>query len=150
MAEQPDLFDAFNAGREALRRMQESFSRYTMPAEQRQALAEGMAQLMFPTDRVRAISDLIDAFGPPLAQIETLRTELAEQREQLDRMDDRLARMEAMAERLAVAAEQVQAFQEPFVRIAGLIGGWRPEGGPTKAEADELDGDPGGDEDGEA
>ena len=149
MAEQPDLFDAFNAGREALQRMQESFSRYTMPADQRQALADGMAQLMFPTDRIRAISDLIDAFGPPLAQIETLRSELAEHREQLDRMDDRLARMEAMAERLAVAAEQVQAFQEPFIRMAGLFGGWRPERKSTAGAGDDLADEP-DDEDGTA
>jgi len=122
MAE-PDLFDAFQAGREALRRMQESFARYAMPPEQRQALADGMTQLLFPTDGVRAMSDFIDAFGPPLAQIEALREELAEQRDAVRKLDDRLAHMEATAERLATAAEQIQGFQEPFVRMASMVTG---------------------------
>ncbi|MDH3678906.1 MAG: hypothetical protein OEV40_03040 [Acidimicrobiia bacterium] len=122
MAE-PDFFDAVQAGREALRRLQESFARYTLPPEQRQALADGMSQLVFPTDGVRAMSDLIDAFGPPLAQIESLRDELAEQREQLSQLDDRLAHLEASAERLAIASEQLAAFQEPFVRMASLMTG---------------------------
>ncbi|MGI9614708.1 MAG: hypothetical protein ACR2QO_17490 [Acidimicrobiales bacterium] len=122
MAE-PDMFDAFQAGREALRRMQESFSRYAMPHEQRQALVEGMGQLMFPSENVRALSDLIDAFGPPLAQVESLRSEIAEQREQLSKIDDRLAVMEATAERLAVAGEQIVAYQEPFMRMAAMFTG---------------------------
>ncbi|MGB5757315.1 MAG: hypothetical protein WBM50_10400 [Acidimicrobiales bacterium] len=122
MAE-PDFFDAFQAGREALRRMQESFARYAMPPEQRQALADGMTQLLFPTDGVRAMSDFIDAFGPPLAQIEALREELAEQRDAVRKLDDRLAHMEATAERLAIAAEQIQGFQEPFVRMASMVTG---------------------------
>ena len=149
MAEQPppDFFDAFAAGREALRRMQESFSRYAMPPEQRQALADGMAQLMFPTDRVRAISDLIDAFGPPLAQIETMRAEVAAAREQLDELDDRLARMEAMAERLAIAAEQVQAFQEPFLRMASMIPGFEASHQATDGSDDQEDDEDDDDED---
>lgn len=142
MAEQPDFFDAFAAGREALRRMQDSISRYAMPPEQRQALAEGMAQLMFPTDRVRAISDLIDAFGPPQAQIETLRAELAETRELLDGLDDRLARMESMADRLALAVEQVSAMQEPFVRMAGVFLA-RPDDADDPGPDDEPEGEEG-------
>jgi len=122
MAE-PDMFDAMQAGREAIRRMQESFARYAMPAEQRQALVEGMSQLMFPTDGIRAMSDLIDAFGPPLAQVESLRAEIAEQREQLGKLDERLAVMEATAERLAVASEQIVAYQEPFMRMAAMMTG---------------------------
>jgi hypothetical protein len=122
MAE-PDMFDALQAGRDAIRRMQESFARYTMPPEQRQALVEGMSQLMFPTDTVRAMSDLIDAFGPPLAQVESLRSEIADQREQLSKLDDRLAVLEATAERLALAGEQIVAYQEPFMRMAGLMTG---------------------------
>ena len=122
MAE-PDMFDAFQAGREALRRMQESFARYAMPPEQRQALVEGMGQLMFPSENLRALSDLIDAFGPPLAQVESLRSEIAEQREQLSKIDDRLAVMEATAERLAVAGEQIVAYQEPFMRMAAMFTG---------------------------
>lgn len=118
-----DLFDQFQAGREALRRLQESFARYAMPPEQRQALIDGMSQLMFPADGVRAMSDLIDAFGPPLAQIEALRSELAEQREQLAQLDGRLAHLEATAERLAIAGEQIMAFQEPYLRMAALLTG---------------------------
>ncbi len=122
MAE-PDMFDAFQTGREAIRRMQDSFARYAMPAEQRQALMEGMTNLFFPADSVRALSDLIDAFGPPIAQVETLRAEIAEQREQLAKLDERLAVLEATAERLAIAGEQIVAFQEPFVRMATMMTG---------------------------
>lgn len=145
MAE-PDLFDAFQAGREALRRMQESFARYAMPTEQRQALADGMTQLLFPTDGVRAMSDFIDAFGPPLAQIEALQSELAEQRDQIRKMDDRLAHMEATAERLAIAAEQIQAFQEPFIRMAGMVTG-QDFSAAGKASARDRDDDDFDDED---
>lgn len=122
MAE-PDMFDAFQAGREAIRRMQDSFARYAMPTEQRQAVMEGMTNLFFPADSVRALSDLIDAFGPPIAQVETLRVEIAEQREQLAKLDERLAVLEATAERLAIAGEQIVAFQEPFVRMATMMTG---------------------------
>lgn len=147
MAE-PDMFDAFQSGREAIKRMQESLARYAMPAEQRQALVEGMTQLMFPTDNVRALSDLIDAFGPPLAQVESLRDEIAEQREQLSKLDDRLAVLEATAERMAVAGEQIVAYQEPFMRMAAMVTGQefpkRPED-TTTDEPEDGDGDDGDD-----
>ena len=91
--------------------------------------------------------DLIDAFGPPQAQIETMRAELAETREQLDRLDDRLAKMEAMAERLAIASEQVVAFQEPFLRMAAFLPGFgQPASDGDGEEADDESGGPNGDE----
>ena len=137
MAE-PDMFDALQAGREAIRRMQDSFARYAMPPEQRKALVEGMSQLMFPTDTMRAMSDLIDAFGPPLAQVESLRSEIAEQREQLSKLDDRLAVMEATAERLAVAGEQIVAYQEPFMRMAAMLTGQEFPARSTDRAGDET------------
>lgn len=145
MAE-PDMFDAFQSGREAIKRMQESLARYAMPAEQRQALVEGMTQLMFPTDNVRALSDLIDAFGPPLAQVESLRAEIAEQREQLSKLDDRLAVLEATAERMAVAGEQIVAYQEPFMRMAAMVTG---QEFPKRSEDTKTDGPKDGEDDGD-
>jgi len=140
MAE-PDFFDSIQAGREAFRRMQESFARYAMPQDQRQAMLDGMSKLMFPTDGVRAMSDLIDAFGPPLAQIETLRAELAEQREQVKQLDDRLAHLEVTADRLATAAEQITAFQEPFIRMANMATGqdFRPKRAARTDDVEESD-----------
>lgn len=122
MAE-PDFLDNLAAGRDALRRLQQSFARYAMSPEQRQAVVGGFAQMMFPTDGVRALSDLVDAFGPPLAQVEALRAELAEQRELLSELDARLEHLEASAERLALAGEQILAFQEPFIQMAGWMTG---------------------------
>lgn len=150
---EPDMFDHFQAGREAFRRLQESFARYAMPAEQRQAVVDGMSQIMFPADGVRAMSDFIDAFGPPLAQIDAFRSELAEQREQLSQLDDRLAHLETTAERLALAGEQLVAFQEPFVRMAGLVTGQdlvgRRKAAAKEAAADEeTETDDGNDHDG--
>lgn len=142
------MFDAFHAGRDALRRMQESFARYAMPPEQRQALVEGMGQLMFPSENVRALSDLIDAFGPPLAQVESLRAEIAEQRELLSTLDDRLAVLEATAERLAVAGEQIVAYQEPFVRMMAMLTG-QEFGKQKTTEGDKTDTGHDGDGDGD-
>lgn len=122
MAE-PDFLDSLAAGRDALRRLQQSLARYGPTTEQRQAVVGGINQMMFPTDGVRALSDMIDAFGPPLAQIEALRSELAEQRELLSQLDDRLGHLEVSAERLALAGEQILAFQEPFVRMAAMVTG---------------------------
>ncbi len=135
MAE-PDFLDSLAAGRDALRRLQQSLARYGPTTEQREAVVGGFSQLMFPTDGVRALSDMIDAFGPPLAQIEALRAELAEQRELLSQLDDRLGHLEISAERLALAGEQILAFQEPFVRMAAMVTGQEI---PSRG-ADESDG----------
>lgn len=134
MAE-PDFLDSLAAGRDALRRLQQSLARYGPTTEQRQAVVGGFSQLVFPTDGVRALSDLIDAFGPPLAQIEALRGELAEQRELLSQLDDRLGHLEISAERLALAGEQILAFQEPFVRMAAMVTGQEM----PSTDADEAD-----------
>lgn len=147
MAE-PDFLDSLAAGRDALRRLQQSLARYGPTTEQRQAVVGGFSQLMFPTDGVRALSDLIDAFGPPLAQIEALRGELAEQRELLSQLDDRLGHLEISAERLALAGEQILAFQEPFVRMAAMVTGQEmPSAGTDEAEYEEEEDDEGDGED---
>ena len=139
MAE-PDFLDNLAAGRDAIRRLQQSVARYALSAEQREAMVGGFSQMLFPTDGVRALSDLVDAFGPPLAQIEALREELAEQRELLSELDGRLEHLEISAERLALAGEQILAFQEPFIRMAAMVTGQQM---PTrhKAEAEEEDDD---------
>jgi 3-methyladenine DNA glycosylase/8-oxoguanine DNA glycosylase len=136
MAE-PDFLDSLAAGRDALRRLQQSLARYGPTTEQRQAVVGGFSQLMFPTDGVRALSDLIDAFGPPLAQIEALRAELAEQRELLSQLDDRLGHLEISAERLALAGEQILAFQEPFVRMAAMVTGQQMPSADGAEDADD-------------
>lgn len=150
MAE-PDFLDSLAAGRDAIRRLQQSLTRYAPTAEQRQAVVGGFAQLMFPTDGVRALSDLVDAFGPPLAQVEALRAELAEQRELLSQLDDRLEHLESAAERLALAGEQILAFQEPFVQMAGMVTGQdlrsRGADGDSGHDSDRDDGDDGDDVD---
>jgi len=142
MAE-PDFLDSLAAGRDALRRLQQSLARYGPTTEQREAVVGGFSQLMFPTDGVRALSDMIDAFGPPLAQIEALRSELAEQRELLSQLDDRLGHLEISAERLALAGEQILAFQEPFVRMAAMVTGQempsRGAGDESEDEEEEAD-----------
>ncbi|MEL6984470.1 MAG: hypothetical protein AAFO29_18735 [Actinomycetota bacterium] len=138
MAE-PDFLDSLAAGRDALKRLQQSLARYGPTTEQRQAVVGGFSQLMFPTDGVRALSDLIDAFGPPLAQIEALRSELAEQRELLSQLDDRLGHLEISAERLALAGEQILAFQEPFVRMAAMVTGQDMPSAGEDEGADEED-----------
>ncbi len=148
MAE-PDFLDTIQAGRDALRRMQESFARYTMSAEQRQAVLDGISQLMFPTDAVKAMSDMMDAFGPPLAQIEALRAELAEQRQQLSELDDRLAHIEITAERLALAGEQIVAYQEPFANIMALMTGQGLRRGSSDSSADRADETPADTDDGQ-
>jgi len=145
MAE-PDFLDSLAAGRDALRRLQQSLARYGPTTEQREAVVGGFSQLVFPTDGVRALSDMIDAFGPPLAQIEALRSELAEQRELLSQLDDRLGHLEISAERLALAGEQILAFQEPFVRMAAMVTGQEM---PARGSADEDEGDESEDADAE-
>lgn len=131
-----DFLDRIQAGRDAMRRVQQSLARYALTAEQRQAVIDGMTRLSVPGDQVRSIADMIDAFGPPLAQIEAVRAELAEQHEQVRRMDERLTHLEGIVERLAIAGEQLVAFQEPFVRMAAMFTG-QDVTSSTKLSADE-------------
>ena len=101
MADQPDFLDRLQTGRDAMRKLQKSVMRLGIPAEQRQAFLDSMGRFIMPGDQLQAIVDLIDAFGPPLAQIEAAREEIADQREDLDRMQRRLATLEATLEPLA-------------------------------------------------
>lgn len=119
----PDFLDQLQAGRDSLRKFQRSLVRMAVPQEQRDALMEGMSRMLIPGNQLQTLVDLMDAFGPPLAQIEALREELAEQRRTVDELNSRLVLMEASAERLATAAETIVAAQEPFVRLASLATG---------------------------
>lgn len=123
MADQPDFLDRLQTGRDAMRKLQKSVMRLGIPAEQRQAFLDSMGRFVMPGDQLQAIVDLIDAFGPPLAQIEAAREEIADQREDLDRMQRRLATLEATLERLALASEQLVAMQGPFVKMAEIVTG---------------------------
>ena len=82
-----------------------------------------MTRLAVPGDQVQSLVDLMDSFGPPLAQIEALRSELAEQRALFEQLGERLAHMESLADRLVIAGEQLVAYQEPFVRMAAMFTG---------------------------
>lgn len=123
MADQPDFLDRLQTGRDAMRKLQKSVMRLGIPAEQRQAFLDSMGRFVMPGDQLQAIVDLIDAFGPPLAQIEAAREEIADQREDLERMQRRLATLEATLERLALASEQLVAMQGPFVKMAEIVTG---------------------------
>lgn len=123
MADQPDFLDRLQTGRDAMRKLQRSVMRLGIPPEQRQAFLDSMGRFVMPGDQLQAIVDLIDAFGPPLAQIEAAREEIAEQRNDLERMQRRLATLEATLERLALASEQLVAMQGPFVKMAELVTG---------------------------
>lgn len=122
-----DFIDRLQTSRDTLRKFQSSLARMAMPAEQRKALVDGMTRFVMPGDQIQAMVDLVDAFGPPLAQIETFRSELAEHRVEVERMESRLAHLESAAERLALAAENMMAMQEPFIRMAELLTGQKAE-----------------------
>ena len=118
-----DFLDRMTAGRDALRRVQRSVARFALSPQQRKSLLDGLSSMAVPGEQMQTMVDMVDAFGPPLAQIEALREELAEQRQQVQEVEKRLIRMEAAAERLAVLGEQLVAFQEPFVHMAEIVTG---------------------------
>ena len=66
---------------------------------------------------------MMEAFGPPVAQIQAVKRQLDEQRAQVAVLQKQLEDMSAVVERLALASEQIVAFQEPFVRLAGAVMG---------------------------
>lgn len=122
-----DFIDRLQTSRDTLRKFQSSLARMAMPAEQRKALVDGMTRFVMPGDQIQAMVDLVDAFGPPLAQIETFRSELADHRVEVERMEARLAHLESAAERLALAAENMIAMQDPFIKMAELLTGQKAE-----------------------
>ena len=122
-----DFLDRLQTGRDAMRKLQQSVMRLGVPVEQRQAFLDSMGRFVLPGDQLQAIVDLIDAFGPPLAQIELAREEIAAQRDDLERMQQRLATLESSIERLALASEQLVAMQGPFVKMAELVTGQKVE-----------------------
>ncbi len=109
-----DPIEAMRATRDAMRKMQQVFTKMAMPPAQRQAMIDATAKMMTPGEQLNAMMEFADAFGPPPAQIEEIRSTLAAQREQLDAMQDDLQRMEQMLERLALASETLAAAQAPF------------------------------------
>jgi len=142
-----DFIDRLQASRDVMRRLQRSMVRYALPQGQREALIDGVRRLVIPGEQLKVMVDMIETFGPPLAQIEALRDEIGSQREQLRRMDERLIQMEAAAERLALASEQIRLFQEPFVQMAALITGQRVDRPAGSASTDEDEHDDGGQDD---
>jgi ABC-type transporter Mla subunit MlaD len=98
-------------------------ARVTLSAEQRQALTAGLRGLSAAGEQLERAQKMMEAFGPPVAQIQAVKRQLAEQRAQVAIMQKQLDDIEAIVERLARASEQIVAFQKPFVRLAGAVMG---------------------------
>ena len=111
------------AGRSAWRQIQQAMARVTLSAEQRQALATGLRGLSVAGEQLERTQKMMEAFGPPVAQIQAVKRQLDEQRAQVAVLQKQLEDMSAVVERLALASEQIVAFQEPFVRLAGAVMG---------------------------
>jgi hypothetical protein len=121
-----DLAERLIQGQDAFRRMQQAVARLAMPPEQRAALTDGLTRLMTPGSQFDAIVELLEAFGPPVAQIEAVQKQLVDQRAQLAAMNNELDRIEVAVGRLAAAAETLSANQEMFVKLAGALTGYDP------------------------
>lgn len=143
-----DFTDRWMAGQDALRKLQQAVGRMALPTEQRRLMTEGLSRMVMPGKQLEAMVEMMEAFGPPVAQIEGVQEKIAEQRAQLQEMNDELDRIEAAVSRLAIAAEQLAAFQEPFVRMAAAVTGvdlpgsasrWTawPSGGGDSGEGDD-------------
>ncbi len=109
-----DPLEAWRASRDAMRKMQQLITKMTVPAAQRQAMAETMAKMVMPGEQLNAMIELAETFGPPTAQIEQVQATLAAHRVQVDEMSADLERLELMVERLALAAEAISMSQVPF------------------------------------
>ena len=118
-----DFTDRWMAGQDALRKFQQAVGRMALPAEQRRLMTEGLSRMIMPGKQLEAMVEMMEAFGPPVAQIEAVHEKIAEQRVQLQEMNDELDRIESAVSRLAIAAEQLAAFQQPFVRMAAAVTG---------------------------
>jgi archaellum component FlaC len=95
-------------------KMQELAKRLTLPPDQVRQLGESIAKLVVPGEQLNALVELADTFGPPVAQLEQIRSILAEQREQVQTMLTDLDRLEDMVQRLTIATEQITTMQAPL------------------------------------
>jgi len=82
-----------------------------------------------PGDQLKLVRDLVDTFSPSGDQLAAIRRQLDAQRSTLEAMLAQLDDVEATLARLADTAEQIQAMQEPFQRLAHLFTD-RPGGRP--------------------
>jgi hypothetical protein len=131
------LADRLIAGQDAFRRMQQAVGRLAMPPEQRAALTDGLTRLMTPGSQFDAIVEMLEAFGPPVQQIQAVQEQLTEQRGQLTSMLKELDRLEVAVGRLAAASETLASNQELFVKLAGTLTGYdarKRKSSPSTAE----------------
>lgn len=136
MAKDPrrEFAEQFFAGQDFFLRMQQALDRLVLPAEQRHALTDAFAGFMRPGAQLDTMIELTEAFGPPVAQIEAVREQLAEQREETKKMLDELDRVDATLNRLAAAAEQLAAGQAMFLQVARMMTGRTPEPPPSPSK----------------
>jgi hypothetical protein len=106
--------------------------------------------MVTPGAQLDAMVDMMEAFGPPLAQIESVRSELMAQREQLEAMTAELDRLETTVDRLATAAEQLAATQDVFVRMARTVTGGDARARRGRTRQDGPSTGPGSDPEGES
>ena len=102
----------------------------------------GLRGLSAAGEQLKTAQKMMEAFGPPIVQIEAVKRQLSEQRVQVAKLQKQLDDIEAIVERLARASEQIAAFQQPFVRLASVVmggTGHEPVGHetPDDAEAEE-------------
>lgn len=139
------IFNRLQTGAEAMMKLQQSFARYAMPVDQQRALLDGVSRVMFPGEQLQVMVDLIDSFGPPLAQLDRLQEQLDEQRAQVQTYIERLDEIDRVLSRMATAGEQLVSFQEPFVKLASALTGqtFKPSAsaGGRSATADDTDTD---------
>lgn len=111
------------ASRDAMRRFQQALAQAAPPRQPRGGASDANSGLGF-ADQVKALTRVLDTFGPPGAQIEALQRTLTEQRAQLQAMQESLERVEATVERLAASSELLASFQEPYARLVASFGGF--------------------------
>jgi hypothetical protein len=126
------------AGRSAWRQVQQLMARAALSPEQRRAFATGLRGLSAAGEQLKVAQKMMEAFGPPVVQIEAVKRQLGEQRAQVANLQKQLDDIEAIVERLARASEQIVAFQQPFVRLASAVMG----GGGERTAGDHSDDDP--------
>lgn len=105
------------------RQVQQAMARAALSPEQRQTFTKGLRGLTTAGDQLRVAQRMMETFGPPVAQIEAVKRLLGEQRGQVAALQKQLDDIEAIVDRLARASEQIVAFQQPFVRLAGAVMG---------------------------
>lgn len=109
------------------------FSRLGLPTDQIDKLQHQVGKALMPAEQLRMMRDLITTFAPSADQLEAIRRQLEAQRAQLESMNTHLDEIEQTLDRLANSADQVNAMQEPFLRLARTL-----FGGDGDQEEEEL------------